>query len=1690
MLSDREVVAAIGQRLPASACSALLGRLLRVPAIWGSLHHPDLLAQVLGTESIASLQPMDILTARVRPQRMSPEALQQVVDGSSAADPEADRTDRLSLLTQAILWSSQYGDARAWWPRLHEDSLWGEALACAWPDLADPDLLLRLAFGAEDTNLQKATVNALLANTTLDLAAARMRLAIAKNESGLSDRLAQLGEDELAHALVAAEPAGGPLPKTIPEAVALAANARLRGEVESGHAALQQAWDLAQDAAAEVADRLAEFAEGQDELILGLEARQRALAASATPRRRAALAWCQAQLGQLDEALLTLGMDPASFEEQVTCAVALLRAGERDASEQILSELPVDPDKLAEIPWVWLDRARRLAASIGSLRLVGHISEEIARRMPASFEAWLHRAEFYQHTGQATSAVDAAMLALALRPDAQEAEIVLAEALVASGEAEKALPLWERLARSESAYRLQHAQCALLAGQPALASVLADQMQADGQQPVAAAIVRAKAVAAAGDPDTARRQLHELVANHPDTPEAWIALAELQSASGEDALAGATLASALQSASTSPLLMMAYARWLGDHGRTTEAATHALRAVASDQAPADWLLLAGEWIQQLGRPGDAIPLLRRAADMLPQDAAIQNALAQALEGSGRRLEAYVRLRSLPVEAQGIDHLLAGRIGIEITEHQPDQPALAWAVRHLAAALDRATADPEIDYWYARGQMLSGNPIAASQHYLAATAKAPVGTPTHRLAALALAEAAIDAGQPTLALDALEALVAADPICVPALQQLARVYAACEMWDKALPLAEQAASFAPGDADALRSLGAIAAAAGALHVAHQANERLAALQPADIDAWIALNDSAARLERQDQQRTALSHALLLARRDPDQLLRISGILASAGEPTLAMLTLRRAHSQAPAQPAPLLALAQVAGLTGDLDQARLAWSKLSDLEPANVEFLLAAGQAEHAAGQLRPAVELYRRAASAAPDQPRTRLALARELWCAGEHDAAEQEYRQALITFPEDPAVHVAAAQALLARGRSTEALAASEAAVRLAPSDPQAVLCLAESLLRAGRPADLLSLLDSPDADALSVIPLACLRTLAHLELDEPDAACRAFSQATLPQDPTPIDRLWISRAARELGAWDHVLRPELVAPAAGEETHLEGLLGLLRLADAAWLYAFVGAQRHAPSTDWIDVRAWDAWSRTHADLSKLPAFLPELRVLAARADVHRLANDGERRHALHQILAQGPDAGVAETLGIACLRAGLPAEALAGLRAVSNPGNAWIDLLQGMAHAGQGAPALALECYHAAAGSPALHPLVSILRGRTYLQLGQEDTGLSELAGAVAAWPDEPAWHAELAAAYAETEDPQRALPHLQQAVALAPEVQDYHLAFARALVDAGQAAEAVEQYRPVVESMPRVGSMWKEAGNAALAAGADSLAQSWLDQACSLLPDDAQAWVGAALAYHRQGNARRAAELVQTAARLMPDDVNVLMAQGEIFAAAGKHDKALQAYDAAIQVLDEPLLAHLGRVGVMSRIGRGAEAIAEIERLQASYPDDERLWLALSQARVSAGDLPGALLAAEKAVELSPRMSQARLTLGRLARQQGQLDRAIDVLTTFPPAGAEGAIELGQAYEARREFGRALEQFQRAIAIDPGSAAAHFHAGAVLRSIKDYPQASRMFERAVQLDPKDADALHQLAAVRTLELVHGAIPLQAVL
>jgi tetratricopeptide (TPR) repeat protein len=154
-------------------------------------------------------------------------------------------------------------------------------------------------------------------------------------------------------------------------------------------------------------------------------------------------------------------------------------------------------------------------------------------------------------------------------------------------------------------------------------------------------------------------------------------------------------------------------------------------------------------------------------------------------------------------------------------------------------------------------------------------------------------------------------------------------------------------------------------------------------------------------------------------------------------------------------------------------------------------------------------------------------------------------------------------------------------------------------------------------------------------------------------------------------------------------------------------------------------------------------------------------------------------------------------------------------------------------------------------------------------------------------------------------------------------------------------------------------------------------------------------------------------------------------------------------------------------------------------------LADSLTSVGRFDEALQAGSEAARLSPRNASHRIRLARVSRLAGHLDRAVDELAqaeALAPS-AELAMERGQVYEERREFDRALEAYQHAVELNPSLAQAYLRAGLVYRSLKAYPQAARMFKRAVELAPEDASALHQLAAVHALQLVHGGFQSSAV-
>ena len=266
---------------------------------------------------------------------------------------------------------------------------------------------------------------------------------------------------------------------------------------------------------------------------------------------------------------------------------------------------------------------------------------------------------------------------------------------------------------------------------------------------------------------------------------------------------------------------------------------------------------------------------------------------------------------------------------------------------------------------------------------------------------------------------------------------------------------------------------------------------------------------------------------------------------------------------------------------------------------------------------------------------------------------------------------------------------------------------------------------------------------------------------------------------------------------------------------------------------------------------------------------------------------------------------------------------------------------------------------------------------------------------------------------------------------------------------------------------------------------------MPSDVGVMIGSSRAAMALGNVKIALEHARKAYRLAPNNVEVLTGLGDVFAHKGKLEKAIQIYDRALRVSEEDRDVQLARSKLLLRLNRTEEAVADLRALTEAESEFEGAWAALSEAYSSTGDNDAALEAASHAAKLVPRNVEYQLLLGRKFKEAGQLDQALNVLTktsSLAPVDARIARELGDVHKARRQDTQALDAYLHAITLDPKEAAAYKKAGLILKVLKSYGQAADMFEKVVSINPLDPDALHQLAAVRALQLVHGGLEEQA--
>ena len=160
--------------------------------------------------------------------------------------------------------------------------------------------------------------------------------------------------------------------------------------------------------------------------------------------------------------------------------------------------------------------------------------------------------------------------------------------------------------------------------------------------------------------------------------------------------------------------------------------------------------------------------------------------------------------------------------------------------------------------------------------------------------------------------------------------------------------------------------------------------------------------------------------------------------------------------------------------------------------------------------------------------------------------------------------------------------------------------------------------------------------------------------------------------------------------------------------------------------------------------------------------------------------------------------------------------------------------------------------------------------------------------------------------------------------------------------------------------------------------------------------------------------------------------------------------------------------------AQAIVEQSRKATeANPNDATAWTNLGEALRRTGDLPGAQQAQEKALQISPKLTEAKLGLTLIKKDQGKTAEVIPELRTIAEEGksASAYFSLGYSLYEQKDSSGSEAAYRQSIALNPKSKAAYNNLGNALRVQGKLEDAIDSYQTAIHINPNYAFAHNNL-------------------
>lgn len=308
-------------------------------------------------------------------------------------------------------------------------------------------------------------------------------------------------------------------------------------------------------------------------------------------------------------------------------------------------------------------------------------------------------------------------------------------------------------------------------------------------------------------------------------------------------------------------------------------------------------------------------------------------------------------------------------------------------------------------------------------------------------------------------------------------------------------------------------------------------------------------------------------------------------------------------------------------------------------------------------------------------------------------------------------------------------------------------------------------------------------------------------------------------------------------------------------------------------------------------------------------------------------------------------------------------------------------------------------------------------------------------------------------------RHALRMDPKRADAHNNLGLVLQALGQVDAAIECFNRALALRADLAELHCHKADALRLKGNTAEAAAGYRKAIALKPGYASAHHNLGVLLEAQGLLDEALLEYGQAREFRPETAEVYKNLGNVLQAQGKWDEAVEQYQHALRLRPRYAEAHSSLGLLHQQRGRLNEAIVAHARAVSIQPDFAEGYRHLGRALQAAGKWAEAGAAYRKAISLKPRNPAAYNDLGRLLYDHGGFEEAVlcyrEALLHGGVDHVAALVNAGNALRAAGRLEEAVEQYSRALSLQPDLPEAHVNLSLVKLLTGEYATGWSHFE-----------------------------------